>query len=514
MVPCFFQDNQYEQYGKMKSTVTEEINEINIPQLFIDICMGKKTGTVVFELKGALKKVFFNQGNIIYASSTLDEERLGECLLRDGKITEDQYERATEALTETGRKFGVILVKLGYIAPRDLVEGARSQVKRIILSLFSWQGAYRFEEGPLRPEETIPLHMSVEGFKNVIIEGLGRIEEQTVRTFFPRGAVLRKAQASARMLFQVADLPVEQKKIHSLINGARTLEDIRSLAGAADYDILKTAYTLLVLRMVEIRAIPAPAESAAATKESPVPSRGEAADDAGAADRRQIQQAYEQMGKQDYYQMLGLGRHFTGEELRKAYRNLVKAYHPDRHYGSTLTDLKEKLETIFNNVCEAYKTLGNEADRSRYDRDLREGTEKTRQDKPVDKKAVAAEQFEFGMKAYAERDFRSAEASFEWACTYDPNNATYFYYKGLAQKNIPQRGRDAEESFKTALNLNPILGYHLELGNFYLQYGRKTLALSQFREALKKDPTSESARTGFSAADRMVEGKEPGSAAS
>ncbi len=495
----------------MKSTVTtaEEINHINIPQLFVDICTGKKTGTAVFELKGALKKVFFKQGDIIYASSTLDEELLGECLLRDGKITEDQYEKAAEALMETGKKLGVILVKLGYITPGDLVEGARSQVKGIVLSLFSWQGAYRFEEGPLRPEEIIPLHMSVASFKNMIIEGLSRIEEQTVRAIFPRGAVLRKARASAKMLFQASDLPLEQKKIHSLINGARTLEELRSLSGAADHDVLKTAYTLLVLRMAETREIHAPAESAAAAKEARAPSRG-GADDAGAdaAGRRQILQAYEQMEKQDYYQMLGLSRDFTEAELRKAYRKLVKAYHPDRYYGSTLNDLNEKLEMIFIKVREAYKALGNEAGRSRYDRDLSEGTAKTEQaDKPVDKKVVAADQFELGMKAYAEGDFRSAEGSFAWACTFDPDNAAYFYYNGLALEKIPQRGRDAEESLKTALKLNPKTEYHLELGNFYLRYGRKTLALSQFREALKKDPASEAARKGFSAVDSMAKRK-------
>ena len=495
----------------MKSTTTtaEEINDINIPRLFVDICTGKKTGTAVFELKGAVKKVFFNQGDIIYASSTLDEERLGECLLRDGKITEAQYEKATEALTETGRKFGVILVKLGYITPRDLVEGARSQVKGIVLSLFSWQGAYRFDEGPLRPDEIIPLHMSVASFKNVIIEGLNRIDEQAVRAIFPRGVVLRKADASAKMLFQVADLPVDQKKIHSLINGVRTLEELSSLSGVADHDILKTAYTLLVLRMAAIRAIHAPAERAAAAKVESVLPGG--ADDADAAGRRQILQAYERMGKQDYYQMLGLSRDFTAEELRKAYRNLVKTYHPDQYYGSTFTDLKAKLETIFSNVCEAYKTLGNEAGRSRYDRDLREGMAQTKQAaKPVDKKTVAADQFEFGMKAYAEGDFRSAEASFDWACTYDPNNATYFYYKGRAQEKLPQRGRDAEESLKMALKLNPTTEYHLELGNFYLRYGRKTLALAQFREALKQDPASEAARRGLSAAESMADGKNAG----
>jgi curved DNA-binding protein CbpA len=496
----------------MKSTaaIATEINDIKIPRLFIDICTGKKTGTAVFEQKGALKKVFFQEGDILYASSTLDEELLGECLLRYGKITENQYEKATEALMETGRKLGVILVKLGYITPRDLVDGARSQVKGIVLSLFSWQGAYRFEEGPLRPEEVIPLQMSGANFKNVIIEGLERIEERTVRAIFPQGTVLKKASPSARMLFQAADLPAEQEKIHSLINGTRTLGELGSLSGVADHDLVKTAYMLLVLRLAEIRPVPVPAGSVAAAKDAPVLSRDEAVDNAGegAADRRQILQAYERLGKQDYYQMLGLGRDFSGEELRKAYRNLVKTYHPDIYHGSTLNELKEKIELIFIKVRDAYKTLGSEAARSQYDRDLRGGAAKTKQaDKPADKKTVAAEQFEFGMKAYAEGDFRGAEGSFDWACTYDPGNAPYFYYKGLALQKIPQRGRDAEEILKTALQLDPKTEYHLELGNFYLQYGRKTLALAQFREALKKDPASEAARKGIAEVDSMAKGK-------
>ena len=66
--------------------------------------------------------------------------------------------------------------------------------------------------------------------------------------------------------------------------------------------------------------------------------------------------------KRDYYEVLGVEKTATDEELKKAYRKLAKKYHPDAN-----PDNKKEAEEKFKEVSEAYETLSNPQKRKMYD---------------------------------------------------------------------------------------------------------------------------------------------------
>jgi molecular chaperone DnaJ len=66
------------------------------------------------------------------------------------------------------------------------------------------------------------------------------------------------------------------------------------------------------------------------------------------------------MAKRDYYEILGIGRGASEQELKSAYRRLAKEFHPDRNSDST-------AEVRFKEVCEAYEILKDPQKRSAYD---------------------------------------------------------------------------------------------------------------------------------------------------
>lgn len=68
------------------------------------------------------------------------------------------------------------------------------------------------------------------------------------------------------------------------------------------------------------------------------------------------------MGKRDYYEVLGVSKEATKEEIKKAYRKQALKYHPDKNPGD------KKSEDIFKEAAEAYEVLSNEEKKSRYDR--------------------------------------------------------------------------------------------------------------------------------------------------
>jgi len=68
------------------------------------------------------------------------------------------------------------------------------------------------------------------------------------------------------------------------------------------------------------------------------------------------------MGKRDYYEVLGVSKNATKEEIKRAYRKQALKYHPDKNPGD------KKAEESFKEAAEAYEVLSNDEKRSRYDR--------------------------------------------------------------------------------------------------------------------------------------------------
>ncbi|HEU4708559.1 MAG TPA: DnaJ domain-containing protein, partial [Methylophilaceae bacterium] len=67
------------------------------------------------------------------------------------------------------------------------------------------------------------------------------------------------------------------------------------------------------------------------------------------------------MAKRDYYEVLGVNRDASEEEIKKAYRKLAMKYHPDRNPDNP------KAEEHFKEAKEAYEMLSDEQKRAAYD---------------------------------------------------------------------------------------------------------------------------------------------------
>jgi len=68
------------------------------------------------------------------------------------------------------------------------------------------------------------------------------------------------------------------------------------------------------------------------------------------------------MSKRDYYEVLGVSKNASLEEIKKAYRKLAVQYHPDKNQGN------KEAEEKFKEIAEAYAVLSDEQKRAKYDR--------------------------------------------------------------------------------------------------------------------------------------------------
>jgi len=68
--------------------------------------------------------------------------------------------------------------------------------------------------------------------------------------------------------------------------------------------------------------------------------------------------------KRDYYEVLGVGRTSSADEIKRAYRKLARQYHPD-------VSQEPNAEAHFKEINEAYEVLSDPQKRTTYDRELR-----------------------------------------------------------------------------------------------------------------------------------------------
>jgi len=468
-----------------------DIKDMTLPWLFQDVRTEKITGTALFSRDSEVKKVYFKDGDILFASSNLDEDRLGEFLLRKEKISKAQFDQASGVVIKTGKKLGAVLFSAGILSSHDLVAMVKLQVKEIILQLFGWRdGHYQFDRGPLPVAEIIPLHIST---GDLIIEGVSSLDWKLVRKSLPSITAVIRPASDPSLLFQHAQLDQDQREVFSLIDGNKSIQDLCGLSGIGDYNTLKAIYVLLALRMAEKGEIKTEDDKKFVNEvvRDTVARKDKSATEheVSAADiKRMIQSAYDSQAGKNHYEKLGVANNASAQEIKKAYFQHAKLYHPDRHFDPEMSDMKEKLEALFAGIHEAYETLSTQSQRDQYDGTLAseerkvEATPDAHQEKPNNRE-VAADQFSEGKQRYKIQNFWGAEESFRWAMRLEPENAEYNFHLGLALARIPRRGHEAEEYFIKAAELNPAnTEYFLELGNFYL---------SVYQKALKNDPGSD-----------------------
>jgi tetratricopeptide (TPR) repeat protein len=486
------------------------IKEFSIPRILLYLNRNRKTGTLIITTLTFTKKVYIDKGDAIFASSTFKDDRLGEMLVKAGKITIQQLEESVEFLKSKKKRQGAILVELGYLTPKDLFWGVKYQVKEIIHSLFSLHEAkYEFIEGDLPKNEVITLKMSM---GNLIYEGVKNINNlNLIMKEMDINSIL-KLSADPESLFQDIELDDQDKKLLFRIDGRKTVKEIADSSPNGSFEALKILYALWATGTLEEKEeVQEQAEVPLEEILNPVPDEEEAF-------IKRVYEVYSNLGNLTSEELLEVDKNSDAETINRNYYRLIKEFHPDRYFASADLSVKDKLIAIFDAIKKAYNILKEgtlipqDSDTlkmvDRKDSEEGEGVvvekeevvveEKVQEINEVDLTKNAEDYFRLGVDEFKKGNYIKATEFFKLSTGLNPHKAKYWSHLSLSFTKVPNGLEDAEEALLQSIKLEPDNAEHYaNLGQIYLKAGMKKEANNQFEKAVEINPENIKAQKGL-----------------
>jgi len=239
--------------------LTGNLKTMSLPDLLQWAGAGRKTGTLSLKSGPLHKKIYFQEGAIIGSSSDDNREYLGQFMLSEGIITEQQLKDAFDLQAQTKVMLGRILVKKGLVSEAKVGDVLRLKAEETIYSLFLWMEAdFEFVENELPPGDQVLISIKVE---DVLMEGLRRYDtSKKIRQLLPHnGIVLRRSQRPLPSDIAAKKFP---RRIYDLVDGRRTLVQIVLEAHASEYNVCQVLFVMVQKKFLEVvqeeSAAPAP----------------------------------------------------------------------------------------------------------------------------------------------------------------------------------------------------------------------------------------------------------------
>ncbi len=186
----------------------------------------------------------------------------------------------------------------------------------------------------------------------------------------------------------------------------------------------------------------------------------------------------------NYYEVLGVERDASEDDIRSAFRRMIYKYHPDRFPPEKRAEAEER----FQSITEAFNVLSRPASREAYDRELSLGTKKEVKHDP---KEIARRLAVKGAQAFKNGNILEAKELLELAINHDNENSRAQYFLGMALLQINGREKAALRCLERAIQLEKDnLVMKVETARAFLKAGMSLRARRLANEVLLVDPNN------------------------
>ena len=215
------------------------------------LALSRKEGVLHLSKDGVSKRIYFKEGRIVFAGTDDDDERLGEVLIRAGKLKRSDLELALQVMKESGESLGKTVVEMGFTSTPDITRHALERTKAIIRSVFAWpSGQYSFEERDASIHEDMALELST---TEMILEGIRGIEDPEVvrQGLGDLKAILRQPQ-NPLVPYDEGSLSSSVEWILYQATGVSSIEDILTSSPVDPNKTLRSIFALVAAGTLEL----------------------------------------------------------------------------------------------------------------------------------------------------------------------------------------------------------------------------------------------------------------------
>ncbi len=414
-------------------------------ELLAELYRWQADGALLVSHAQVKKVVYVRRGRPVYVKSNVLEECLGRILIREKLITESDCEESLRLMKQSYRQQGTVLIEMGRISPHNLVFALGLQLQEKLFDIFGWQdGRYELDTRAELPAQPIELELSTAaiihaGIKRAYSDGRVSNALRDVRDHYPVPA------ADPLYRFQELGLDEDEGKLLGSIDGSRTTAEVEAksklrpmvvrrllltmrIAGVLDFDGERRTGRHRV-RLAPPPLKPPPAAPKGAEKPPPRPAAAQEPASPTRVTAEKLAATVARLRKQNHFEVLGVKKDTPLHELRRAYLDLAREYHPDKHYSSASAEVRELAAQIYHLVSNAYEVLSDPAERRRYEEDLAAGGGPAQPD-AVARVLAADGKFPRGDQLLRERRFADAAAAFREAVDLYDQEGEFHAYLG------------------------------------------------------------------------------------
>jgi curved DNA-binding protein CbpA len=533
-----------------------------------EIYAKRQTGHLRFTHGKAHRSLRLVDGQVLHGMSDVDGERLGDVLVRYGKLSQDILDRAKPIVLNRRRRLGAVLLENALIDKATLDEGVGLHAREILFeSAARGGGSVFFEESPPGEEAAEDAASNLSTIE-LVLEAARRVADPAVvrNVLGDLDRTLVKDQAAFLRLTNIAFTPADGF-LAAQIDGRTSARDLFKLSPEPTENVERSLFSLLCTGVVEYQAFvaraaqpmrmpvspplqatvrippPFPRGTPAASDAPPPPPTPPAprpvaakpphpTDGSGAGrdlekerqlieeSRRMIVEAFE---ARDHFEMLGISRTANDVEVKEAYQRLAKSFHPDNRLDPALDDVAEMRHTVFVRLGEAFEKLRTKDSRRSYAETLPRlitrpqafppepviGTEPESDAEAAHSAWAATESLRLAEKrlkdGYVEEAIHYAEAAFPGLDEHDKMRAKVLLARAKAKN--PKWVKEAERSLQEIAKEYPQSHEPwLALADIYRADDMTRRAVTHYKKALELDPENHAARVAL----RELEGPDPG----
>jgi hypothetical protein len=212
------------------------------------ICSQELTGKLQLVFGRVEKALFFDAGELVFATSSDRQDGLGEVMLHAGALTQSQFEEAS-TLVETGQRFGSAIAEMGIYGVEQIVSWVQHQVLQITASALDYPaGRYFFFsslEKNMVPEIGIPVPLG-----KLLVAAVRKAGDLPLDQLAEDADLQVDLSPDALRLLKAADLEDGERQLLSRISQGISAKHVVAQSGLPKPEASRALYALLLLGFV------------------------------------------------------------------------------------------------------------------------------------------------------------------------------------------------------------------------------------------------------------------------